>query len=93
MTSLTRSDVEYINNFYVKDGEIEIKHIEKRERLCVISIPVIDEQEDITDNRKIITIPIDYHYDGEDVNIYNVPDMLDDDDIISIMDEIWEAYN
>ena len=92
MVSLTKSDLEYINNFYVKDGIIEVKDIDKKERLCIVSIPIIDGQEDITDNHKIITIPIDYNYDGEDVDIYNVPEMLEDDDIYEILETIWEAY-
>ena len=92
MVSLTKSELEYINNFYEKDGKIEVKDIDKKERLCIVSIPVIDGQEDITDNHKIITIPIDYNYDGEDTDIYNVPDILDDNDIQEIIETIWEAY-
>lgn len=92
MVSLTKSELEYINNFYEKDGEIKIVDIDKRERLCIVSIPIIDGQEDITDCHKIITIPIDYNYDGEDCDIYNVPDMLDDDDINAILEYIWESY-
>ena len=86
MVSLTKRDLEYINNFYVKDGIIEVVDIDKSERLCIVSIPVIDGQEDITDCHKIITIPIDYnYYDEEDYDVYNVPDMLDDDDINVIL--------
>ena len=92
MVSLTKSELEYINNFYEKDGKIEVKDIDKKERLCIVSIPVIDGQEDITDSHKVITIPIDYNYDGEDVDIYNVPEMLEDDDIHEILETIWEAY-
>lgn len=92
MVSLTKSELEYINNFYEKDGKIEVKDIDKKERLCIVSIPVIDGQEDITDSHKVITIPIDYNYDGEDVGIYNVPEMLEDDDIHEILETIWEAY-
>lgn len=92
MVSLTKSELEYINNFYEKDGKIEIKDIDKKEKLCIVSIPVIDGQEDITDSHKVITIPIDYNYDGEDVDIYNVPQMLEDDDIHEILETIWEAY-
>lgn len=92
MVSLTKSELEYINNFYEKDGKIEVKDIDKKERLCIVSIPVIDGQEDITDRHKVITIPIDYNYDGEDVDIYNVPEMLEDDDIHEILETIWEAY-
>lgn len=92
MVSLTKSELEYINNFYEKDGKIEIKDIDKKEKLCIVSIPVIDGQEDITDSHKVITIPIDYNYDGEDVDIYNVPEMLEDDDIHEILETIWEAY-
>ena len=72
--------------------EVTVKDIDKKERLCIVSIPIIDGQEDITDNHKIITIPIDYNYDGEDVDIYNVPEMLEDDDIHEILETIWEAY-
>ena len=71
MVGLTKRDLEYINNFYKKDGKIEIKEIDKQERLCIISVPIIDGQEDVTDCHKTITIPIDYNYDGEDVDIYN----------------------
>lgn len=92
MVSLTKSKLEYINNFYEKDGKIEVKDIDKKERLCIVSIPVIDGQEDITDNHKVITIPIDYNYDGEDVDIYNVPKMLDDNDINEILETIWQSY-
>ena len=92
MVSLTKSELEYVNNFYEKDGKIEIKDIDKKEKLCIVSIPVIDGQEDITDSHKVITIPIDYNYDGEDVDIYNVPQMLEDDDIHEILETIWEAY-
>lgn len=92
MVGLTKSELEYINNFYEKDGKIEVKDIDKKERLCIVSIPVIDGQEDITDSHKVITIPIDYNYDGEDVDIYNVPEMLEDDDIHEILETIWEAY-
>lgn len=92
MVSLTKSELEYINNFYEKDEKIEIKDIDKKEKLCIVSIPVIDGQEDITDSHKVITIPIDYNYDGEDVDIYNVPEMLEDDDIHEILETIWEAY-
>ena len=92
MVSLTKSKLEYINNFYEKDGKIEVKDIDKKERLCIVSIPVIDGQEDITDNYKVITIPIDYNYDGEDVDIYNVPKMLDDNDINEILETIWQSY-
>lgn len=92
MVGLTKSELEYINNFYEKDGRIEVKDIDKKERLCIVSIPVIDGQEDITDSHKVITIPIDYNYDGEDVDIYNVPEMLEDDDIHEILETIWEAY-
>lgn len=92
MVNLTRRDLEYINNYYTKDGRIEIVDIDKRERLCIVSIPVIDGQEDITDCHKTITIPIDYNYDGEDCDIYNVPDMLDDNDIGEILETIWESY-
>lgn len=92
MVSLTKSELEYINNFYEKDGKIEVKDIDKKERLCIVSIPVIDGQEDITDNHKVITIPIDYNYDGEDVDIYNVPKMLDDNDINEILETIWQSY-
>lgn len=92
MVSLTKSELEYINNFYEKDGKIEVKNIDKKERLCIVSIPVIDGQEDITDNHKVITIPIDYNYDGEDVDVYNVPKMLDDNDINEILETIWQSY-
>lgn len=92
MVSLTKRDLEYINNYYTKDGKIEIVDIDKKERLCIISIPIIDGQEDIVDCRKTITIPIDYNYDGEDCDIYNVPDMLEDDDINEILESIWESY-
>lgn len=92
MVSLTKSELEYINNFYEKDGKIEVKDIDKKERLCIVSIPVIEGQEDITDNHKVITIPIDYNYDGEDVDIYNVPKMLDDNDINEILETIWQSY-
>ena len=92
MISLTKNELERINNFYTKNGEIEIIDIDKSERLCIISIPVIDAQEDETTPSKIITIPIDYNYDGEDIDICNVPDMLDDNDIQEIIETIWEAY-
>ena len=92
MVSLKKSELEYINNFYEKEGKIEVKDIDKKERLCIVSIPVIDGQEDITDSHKVITIPIDYNYDGEDVDIYNVPEMLEDDDIHEILETIWETY-
>ena len=92
MISLTQDELEYINNFYTKDGEVEVVDIDKIERLCIISIPVIDTQEDEMIPLKIITIPIDYNYDGEDVVIYNTPDMLDDNDIYDIIETIWEAY-
>lgn len=92
MVSLTKRDLEYINNYYTKDGKIEIVDIDKKERLCIISIPIIDGQEDIVDCHKTITIPIDYNYDGEDCDIYNVPDMLEDDDINEILESIWESY-
>jgi len=92
MVSLTKSELEYINNFYEKDGKIEVKDIDKKERLCIVSIPVIDGQEDIADNHKVITIPIDYNYDEEDVDIYNVPKMLDDNDINEILETIWQSY-
>lgn len=92
MVSLKKSELEYINNFYEKEGKIEVKDIDKKERLCIVTIPVIDGQEDITDSHKVITIPIDYNYDGEDVDIYNVPEMLEDDDIHEILETIWETY-
>lgn len=92
MISLTQDELEYINNFYTKDGEVEVVDIDKIERLCIISIPVIDAQEDEIAPLKIITIPIDYNYDGEDVVVYNAPDMLDDNDIYNIIETIWEAY-
>ena len=69
-----------------------MKVTDKEERLCIVSVPIIDGQEDITDSHKIITIPIDYNYDGEDVDIYNVPKMLDDDDINEILETIWQSY-
>lgn len=92
MVGLTKNDLEYINNYYSKDGKIEIVRIDKCERLCIISVPIIDAQEDITDCHKTITIPIDYNYDGEDCDIYNVPDMLEDDDISEILETIWQSY-
>ena len=92
MISLTKNDLEYINNFYEKDGKIEVVYIDKYERLCIISVPIIDTQEDITDYHKTITIPIDYNYDGEDVDIYNAPDMLEDEDINEILETIWQSY-
>lgn len=92
MVSLTKKDLEYINNYYIKDGKIEIVDIDKTERLCIISIPVIDGQEDIADCHKTITIPIDYNYNGDDCDIYNVPDMLDDNDVYEIIETIWESY-
>lgn len=92
MVSLTKADLEYINNYYIKDGSIEVVDIDKRERLCIVSIPIIDGQEDIADCHKIITIPIDYNYDGKDCDIYHVPDMLEDGDISEILESIWESY-
>lgn len=92
MVSLTNSEIEYINNFYEKDGDISIIKIDKTERLCIISIPIFDGQEDIMNSHKIITIPIDYYYDGENIDIYKVPNMINDDDINNIVESIQESY-
>ena len=92
MTSLTKCDLDYINAFYAKDGVISVINVDKRLRICNIAIPIIDAQEDITDNRKTIRIPIDYFYDGEDIDLFNVPEMLDDNDIIEIYEAIEEEY-
>lgn len=92
MVSLTKKELEFINNFYTKNGTIEVKNIDKKERLCIVSIPVIDEQKGITNNQKIITVPIDYTYDEEDVDMYNIPKILDDNDIHEMLEYIWQAY-
>ena len=92
MTSLTKYDLDYINAFYEKDGAIRVRNVDKGERICIIAIPVIDAQEDITDNRKTIIIPVYYDYDGEDIDIYGVPEMLDNNDTLEIIEAIEEEY-
>lgn len=92
MVSLTKRELEYINLFYEKYGQIDVKDIDKKEKLCIISVPVIDGQEDIADKQKVITIPIDYDYDGENADIYNVPQMLNNDEINEILGSIIQSY-
>lgn len=92
MTSLTKRDLEYINNFYIKDGNIEVKDVDRNERLCIVSVPVIDGQEDLTDPHKVVKIPIDYiNYGCGDIDLFNVPSMFDVDDIEIIRDAICYA--
>lgn len=92
MVALTKRDLEYINNYFQREGDIEIKTIDTSERLCVISVPVFDGQEDTADAHKIITIPVSYGYDGEDVYVYDAPTILSNEDISIISDAVTEVY-
>lgn len=84
-----KNRMNYLNNC-IKNGEIEFKSINGIEKLCIISVPIIDE-----DGNKIIRISIDYFYDWDikDFCIFNIPKMFSEGDKEDILNMIRNYYS
>jgi len=88
MTSLTKKEREYINAFYEREGDYEIKGVDKKNRHCIISVPVFDAQEDVSDPHKTLTFPVDYEVDEDGVCVFQSVNMLKPDELLYIMEYI-----
>lgn len=93
MTSLSQQELEFLNSACTKEGDIKVLYVDKSERICVISVPIFDGTEDIKLPYKLISVPIDFENWGDgEIDIFNAPDFLNDDDIEYICNEIYYAY-
>ena len=84
-----KNRMDYLNSC-IKNGEIEFRNINGIEKLCNISVPVIDKE-----GSRVIVVSIDYFYDWDinDFYIFNVPKMFNDDDKESILNMIRNHYS
>lgn len=85
--------IDYLDQFCVKDGDIEVKAIDVRNGICSLVVPVFNGENEFTPHQ-IATLDFEFDFDGEDVTIYKFPKRLfSEEDRFFIEEEISDAFS
>lgn len=85
--------IDYLDQFCVKTGDVEVKAIDIHNGTCSIVVPVFNGENEFFPNQ-IATLDFEFDFDGEDVTIYKFPKrLLSDEDRIFVESEIADEFS